>query len=188
MFVINVFGLGVIYRVLELPSTLVAQMESVANEANVSFLDIFFDFEWMEKCGNTSFMDLPTQQTGVGCFIHQDTIFEIRQQRKKLKHFPLNELLRTDYLFPMYKTKSLSLDVTKKDGFHYYFLYQVIKGRVAKYVLDVFNGIDSLEFITTTFTIENQSFDLVTGLTNDGTLLHLENDDSVVIEQRVLPI
>ncbi len=78
------------------------------------------------------------------------------------------------------------MDVTKKEGFHYYFLYQVIKGRVAKYELDVFHGIDSLEFITTTCTIQNQSFDLLTGLKIDGTVLELENDDSVVIEQRVL--
>ena len=47
MFVINVFGLGVLYRVLELPTSLVTRIEQVAHEAKKTFSDVFFDFELM---------------------------------------------------------------------------------------------------------------------------------------------
>ncbi len=188
MFVINVFGLGVIYRVLELPNTIVSIIESVSSDANVTFSDVFFDFDLMEKCGFFSFSDLPVQIVGTGAIIHKDTLFEIRQQRKKLKHFPLNDLFSQEYLFPMYQTKSVELEVERKEGFQYFFLYQVIKGRVMKYLLDSFRGIDTLEFMTTQFTIENQSFELLTGIDKEGENLTIENDDTVVIEQRVLKL
>ncbi len=188
MFVINVFGLGVLYRVLELPSEIVVRMESVAFDAKVAFTDVFFDFDLMEKCGFFSFSDLPVQLVGTGAMIHRDTLFEIRQQRKKIKHFPLDDLLSQEYLFPMYHLKSVELEVNRKEGFQYLFLYQVIKGRVMKFHMDSFQGIDSLEFVSTQFTIEKQSFELLTGIHQEGEMLILENDDSVVIEQRVLKL
>lgn len=186
MFVINVFGLGVLYRVLELPTALVARIEEVAKQANVTFSEVFFDFDLMEKCGFFSFSDLPVQIEGTGAIIHKETLFEIRQLRKKIKHFPLNDLLSQEYLFPMYQLKSIDLDVQRKDGYAYFYLYQVIKGRVMKFLLDSFQGIDTLEFVTTQFTIENRSFELLTGINQHGEPIILENDDAVVIEQRVL--
>ena len=63
-----------------------------------------------------------------------------------------------------------------------------IKGRVMKYLMHTFHGIDSLEFETTQFTIENQSFELLSGINQHGEPLLLENDDSVIIEQRVLKL
>ncbi len=188
MFVINVFGLGVLYRVLELPIALVTHMEEVAKQAKVSFSDVFFDFDLMEKCGFFSFSDLPIQTEGLGCMIHKDTVFEIRQARKKIKHFLLDDLFNQEYLFPMYQTKSMELLVERKDGFQYFFLYQVIKGRVMKFLTDSFQGIDSFEFVTTQFTIENHSFKLLTGVNQEGTCLTTEDDDSVVVEQRVLKL
>jgi hypothetical protein len=188
MFVINVFGLGVFYRVLELPKTLVARIESVAIESKVAFSDVVFDFDLMEKCGFFSFLDLPFQTVGTGAIIHKETRFEIRQQRKKLKHFPLDDLFSQEYLFPMYHLKSIDFNVQRKEGFEYFYLYQVIKGRVMKFLLDSFNGIDSIEFVTTQFMIENQSFELLSGINHAGGPLALENDDSVIIEQRVLKL
>ena len=188
MFVINVFGLGVLYRVLELPKTLVTRIESVAIESKVAFSDVFFDFDLIEKCGFLSFSDLPFQTVGTGAIIHKETRFEIRQQRKKLKHFPLDDLFSKEYLFPMYHLKSIEFDVNRMVGFDYYFLYQIIKGRVMKYLMHTFHGIDSLEFETTQFKIENQSFELLSGINQHGEPLALENDDSVIIEQRVLKL
>jgi hypothetical protein len=188
MYVINVFGLGVLYRVLELPIALVASMEDVAKQAKVDFSDVVFDFELMEKCGYCSFSDLPFQTLGIGAMIHKDTRFEIRQQRKKIKHFPLDDLFSQEYLFPMYHLKSIDFNVQRKEGFEYFYLYQVIKGRVMKYLMHTFHGIDSLEFETTQFTIENQSFELLSGINQHGEPLLLENDDSVIIEQRVLKL
>ena len=186
MFVINVFGLGVLFRVLELPTEVVSRMEAVAHEAKVTFSDLVFDFELMEKCGYFSFYDLPVQTEGTGAFIHKNTVFEIRQQRKKIKHFPLDDLFSKEYLFPMYQTKSIELKVKRKEGFQYFFLYQVIKGRVMKFHMDSFQGIDTLEFETTEFKIDNHSFELLTGINQGEEPLTLENDDSVVVEQRVL--
>ena len=54
--------------------------------------------------------------------------------------------------------------------------------------MHTFHGIDSLEFETTQFTIENQSFELLSGINQHGEPLLLENDDSVIIEQRVLKL
>lgn len=188
MFVINVFGLGVLYRVLELPIALVKQIEDVANEAKVSFSEVFFDFELIEKCGFFSFSDFPVQTEGIGCVIDKETILEIRQQRKKLKQFPLDDLFSQEYLFPMYQTKSTEIDVERKEGYNYFFLYQVVKGRVMKFLLDSFQGIDTFEFVTTQFSIENHSFELLTGVNQEGEALIAENDDTVVIEQRVLQL
>lgn len=188
MFVINVFGLGVLYRVLELPTSLVTRIEQVAHEAKMTFSDVFFDFELMERCGFFSFMELPVQTEGIGCMIHKDNLFEIRKERKKIKHFSLDDLVSENYLFPMYHTKSDELEVRRSEGFHYFFLYQVIKGRVLKYLLDSFQGIDTLEFVNTKFSIENQSFELLTGVNLDGECLVTEADDSVVVEQRVLKL
>jgi len=188
MFVINVFGLGVLYRVLELPISLVERIEEVAKQAKVTFSEVFFDFDLMEKCGFFSFLDLPFQTVGTGAIIHKETRFEIRQQRKKLKHFPLDDLFSQEYLFPMYHLKSIDFNVHRKEGFAYFYLYQVIKGRVMKYLIDNFHGIDSLEFETTQFTIENQSFEFLTGINQEGEPLALENDDSVIIEQHVLKL
>ena len=188
MFVINVFGLGVLYRVLELPKTLVTRIESVAIESKVAFSDVFFDFDLIEKCGFLSFSDLPFQTVGTGAIIHKETRFEIRQQRKKIKHFPLDDLFSQEYLFPMYHLKSIDFNVQRKEGFEYFYLYQVLKGRVIKFLMDSFQGIDSLEFETTQYTIHQQSFALLTGINHAGGSLALENDDSVIIEQRVLKL
>jgi hypothetical protein len=188
MFVINVFGLGVLYRVLELPTALVMRMEEVAKQAKVTFSDVFFDFDLMEKCGFFSFSDLPFQTVGTGSMIHKDTRFEIRHQRKKMKHFPLDDLFSQEYLFPMYHLKSIDFNVHRKEGFAYFYLYQVIKGRVMKYLMDTFHGIDSLEFVTMQFTIQQQTFQLLSGINQHGEPLVLENDDSVIIEQHVLKL
>ncbi len=188
MFVINVFGLGILYRVLELPIELVTRIETIAHDENVSFSDVVFDFDLMEQCGYSSFSDLPIQSSGTGAMIHKDTLFEIRQHRKKIKHFPLDDLLSKDYLFPMYNLNSMDFDIQRKDGFEYFYLYQVIKGRVLKFHMESFEGIDSLEFVTTEFTIQQQSFELLTGIYQDGETLANESDDSVVIEQRVLKL
>ena len=188
MFVVNVFGLGILYRVLELPNTLVAQIESIATSSNVSFSDVFFDFDLLEKCGVNSFMDFPVQQQGVGCLIHSDTLLEIRQQRRKLHQFPLSDLSSQEYLFPMYNITEEIFKVHKKEGFHYFFLYQVIKGRIVKYCMQNFQGVDNLEFINTMFSFENQSFNMLTGMKCKGQLVASESDDSVVVEQHVKPI
>lgn len=188
MFVVNVFGLGILYRVLELPNTLVAQIESIATSSNVSFSDVFFDFDLLEKCGVNSFMDFPVQQQGVGCLIHSDTLLEIRQQRRKLHQFPLSDLSSQEYLFPMYNITEEIFNVDKKEGFHYFFLYQVIKGRIVKYCMQNFQGVDNLEFINTMFSFENQSFNMLTGMKCKGQLVASESDDSVVVEQHVKPI
>ena len=188
MFVINVFGLGVLYRVLELPKTLVTRIESVAIESKVAFSDVFFDFDLNEKCGFLSFSDLPFQTVGTGAIIHKETRFEIRHQRKKIKHFPLDDLFSKEYLFSMYHLKSIELDVNRMEGFDYFILYQIIKGRVMKFLMDSFQGIDTLEFETTQFKIHQQSFELLTGINQFGEALMAENDDTVIIEQRVLKI
>ncbi len=188
MHVINVFGLGILYRVLELPKTLVTRIEAVAEEADVSFSDVFFDFDLLEKCGSMSFMELPVQQQGVGCLIHNDTILEIRHQRRKLNQFHLNDLWSNEYLFPIYNTKDQLFDIKKKEEYQYFFLYQVIKGRIVKYLMDTFQGIDHLEFETTQFTFENQTFSMLTGIRYNGVGLVAESDDSVVIEQHVLKV
>lgn len=188
MFVVNVFGLGILYRVLELPNTLVAQIESIATSSNVSFSDVFFDFDLLEKCGVNSFMDFPVQQQGVGCLIHSDTLLEIRQQRRKLHQFRLSDLSSQEYLFPMYNITEEIFNVNKKEGFHYFFLYQVVKGRIVKYCMQNFQGVDNLEFINTLFSFENQSFNMLTGMKCKGQLVESESDDTVVVEQHVKPI
>ena len=57
-----------------------------------------------------------------------------------------------------------------------------------KFLMDSFQGIDTLEFETTKFTIHQQSFELLTGINQFGEALMAENDDTVIIEQRVLKI
>ncbi len=188
MFVINVFGLGIIYRVLELPISMVSQLETVAKAVNVSFSDVFFDFDLIEKCGVESFMDLPVQQIGIGSLVHSDTILEIRQQRRKINQFQLSDLTSQEYLFPIYNTKEKSFEVHKKEGFQYFFLYQVIKGRIVKYLTNNFQGIDDLEFENTQFNFQNQRFVMLTNVQHKGDLLVAESDDSVVIEQHVIQI
>ena len=50
MHVINVFGLGILYRVLELPKTLVTRIEDVAEEAHVFFSDVFCSITSAARC------------------------------------------------------------------------------------------------------------------------------------------
>jgi hypothetical protein len=188
MFVINVFGLGIIYRVLEISNTMVSRLETVAKTANVSFSEVFFDFYLIEKCGVGSFKDLPVQQKGIGSLVHTDTILEIRHQRRKINQFPLSDLRSQEYLFPLYNVKDKSFEVLKKEGFQYFFLYQVIKGRIVKYLMKNFQGIDYLEFENTQFNFENQRFVMLTSVKYNGDLLVAESDDSVVIEQHVIKI
>jgi hypothetical protein len=188
MFVINVFGLGIIYRVLEISNTMVSRLETVAKTANVSFSEVFFDFDLIEKCGVGSFKDLPVQQKGIGSLVHTDTILEIRHQRRKINQFPLSDLRSQEYLFPLYNVKDKSFEVLKKEGFQYFFLYQVIKGRIVKYLMKNFQGIDYLEFENTQFNFENQRFVMLTSVKYSGDLLVAESDDSVVIEQHVIKI
>jgi hypothetical protein len=188
MFVINVFGLGIIYRVLEISNTMVSRLETVAKTANVSFSEVFFDFDLIEKCGVGSFKDLPVQQKGIGSLVHTDTIIEIRHQRRKINQFPLSDLRSQEYLFPLYNVKDKSFEVLKKEGFQYFFLYQVIKGRIVKYLMKNFQGIDYLEFENTQFNFENQRFVMLTSVKYSGDLLVAESDDSVVIEQHVIKI
>lgn len=188
MFVINVFGLGLLFRVLELPVALVNRIQEEADQAKVVFSDVIFDFELLENCGFLNFINLPIQKEGMGAIIHKETLLEIRQHRKKIKHFPLNDLYSSEYLFPMYHVNSFDFKVDRKEGFDYYFLYQVIKGRVMKFHIDPFQGIDLLAFETTSFTIQNQTFDLLIGIQYEGEDLIPENDDSLVIEQRVIKL
>ena len=84
--------------------------------------------------------------------------------------------------------KTNYLTSKKKEEYQYFFLYQVIKGRIVKYLMDTFQGIDHLEFETTQFTFENQTFSMLTGIQHNGVGLVAESDDSVVIEQHVLKV
>jgi len=188
MFVINVFGLGIIYRVIELPNNVVRKMETLAQNANLRFPDVLFDYDVLEKCGIHSFNDLPVEQQGVGCLIHSETSVEIRQQRRKLITFPLSDFANQNYLFPIYNLKEKLFEVIKKEGFHYFFLYEVIKGRIVKYFMHNFHGMDNLEFQNTRFEFENQSLIMLTGIKHKGHLLVPDSDDSVVIEQHVLKL
>jgi hypothetical protein len=188
MFVINVFGLGVLFRVLELPVALVSRIQEEADKAKVVFSDVIFDFELLENCGFLNFTNLPILTEGIGAIISKETLLEIRQHRKKIKNFPLNDLYSTDYLFPMYHINFIDFNIERKVGFNYYFLYQIIKGRVMKFHLDSFKGMDMLTFETSSFAIQNQSFDLLTSIQQEGKVLPLENDDSLVVEQLVLKL
>lgn len=186
MVVVNVFGLGVFYHVLELPIALVTRIEEVAKQAKVSFSDVFFDFDLIEKCGYFSFADLPKQTQGLGCFIFDENFLEIRKERKKLNQFRLLDIISQNYLFPMYRTKEKNFEITRKEGVSYFFLYQVIKGRVLKYGMDSFKSMDELTFEITNFNLENKQIKLLTGLQNNEECLLSEKDDSVVIESKVI--
>jgi hypothetical protein len=188
MFIINVFGLGVIYYVLELPIETVVRFEEIAKKANVNISEVFFDFELIEQCGFSNFIDLPTQQVGMGCLIEDSTILEIRNKRKKIKKISLSDLWSQDYLFPMYQTKIIECNFSKKEGFQYFFLYQLIKGRLVKYPMETFIGMDDLIFEIQSIETQQKTFQLLTGIYQYGILLDSENDDSLVVEQNVMRI
>jgi hypothetical protein len=188
MFVINVFGLGVIYYVLELPIDVAARFEEIAKISKVDFSDVFFDFELIEQCGFSNFTELPRQQAGMGCVIEESNTLEIRNKRKKINQFSLSDLWSQDYLFPMYQTIIKEWKVPKKEGCEYFFLYQVVKGRVVKYPMEVFKGMDDLIFEIQSFDFHLKSFQLLTGVQQNGISLDSENDDSLVVEQHVIRI
>lgn len=188
MFIINVFGLGVIYHVLELPIEIVVRFEEIAKNANVNISEVFFDFELIEQCGFSNFIDLPTQQVGMGCIIEKSNILEIRNKRKKINQFSLFDLWSQDYLFPMYQTKIREWNYSKKEGYEFFFLYQVIKGRLVKYPMETFISMDDLIFEIQSFEIQQKTFQFLTGIYQNGILLDSEKDDSLVVEQNVLRI
>jgi hypothetical protein len=88
----------------------------------------------------------------------------------------------------MYQTIIKEWKVPKKEGCEYFFLYQVVKGRVVKYPMEVFKGMDDLIFEIQSFDFHLKSFQLLTGVQQNGISLDSENDDSLVIEQHVLRI
>jgi hypothetical protein len=188
MFVINVFGLGVIYYVLELPIDVAARFEEIAKISKVDFSDVFFDFELIEQCGFSNFTELPRQQAGMGCVIEESNTLEIRNKRKKINQFSLFDLWSQDYLFPMYQTKIREWNYSKKEGYEYFFLYQVIKGRLVKYPMETFIGMDELMFEIQSFEIQQKTFQFMTGIYQNGIQLDSEKDDSLVVEQNVLRI
>jgi hypothetical protein len=77
---------------------------------------------------------------------------------------------------------------SKKDGYEYFFLYQVIKGRLVKYPMETFICMDDLIFEIQSFEIQQKTFQFMTGIYQNGIQLDSEKDDSLVVEQHVLRI
>ncbi len=185
-FVINLFGTGLRYWVLELDKSLLYGFRSKAFKAKVKFEEVFFDLTIINQLGFSHWSEIPHVDDSFGMIIKPSNSIEIRKKYRKIRQLPVTDLIENNLLIQDYNIIESSLDFKPKEDFHYYFLAQFEKGLIAKYKTYQPLRVDQMDFCIKTIPTKSNGVRLLTKIKSELLSINKIKEDTVITSQKVI--
>ena len=185
MMVINLFGDGIYFKVIELSQERLYKIESISKLSNTRIEELLFDLSVLEILGFDSISQFPSIVSGGGIRFEKETKFEWKGNRKTLRKFPLTDLNNDNLLFPEYLINDIDLKLTElTDPTKIRFiLIEVIRGNLGKYAIDEEVQLDDITFEFTNLSFDNTIERLMTSVRFQNKKVKNKAKDGVIIKQ-----
>jgi hypothetical protein len=185
MMVINLFGDGMYYNVIELSAGELDKIKTISDLSETPIEELLFDLSVLESLGYDSISQFPFMASGGGIRFEKETKFEWKGNRKTLRKFPITELSNDDLLFPAYLINEINLDLAQfNDPTKIRFvLIEIIRGNLGKYILDDNTRLEDVTFEFTTLQNQNKIERLLTNICYQGKKLKNKAKDGVILKQ-----
>jgi hypothetical protein len=180
------FGSGLRYHICQIPISLFEKIKTLKNKYNISYEELFFDLEFINKLGFAHWSNFYCINSHKGFYIHTKNRIEIRKKNKLIKRFFTTELLNEQTLFNLYKTSISKQDFIIKTGFVNVVLIELETGMIFNYKLDEsMLEINSLEFNLLEDFTKNSTY-FLSGLHYKNEKLNHKKEDSVCRSFKVI--
>jgi hypothetical protein len=185
MMVINLFGDGMYYNIIELSEKELDKIKTISDLSETPIEQLLFDLSVLESLGYESIAQFPSIASGGGIRFEKETKFEWKGNRKTLRKFPITELSNDDLLFPAYLINEINLDLAQfNDPTKIRFvLIEIIRGNLGKYSLDDTTQLEDVTFEFTTLKHQNTTERLLTNIRYQGKKLKNKAKDGVILKQ-----
>jgi hypothetical protein len=185
MMVINLFGDGMYYNLIELSEQELNKIKTISDLSETPIEDLLFDLAVLENLGYDSISQFPSIISGGGIRFEKETKFEWKGNRKTLRKFPITELSNDDLLFPAYLINEINLNLEQfKDASKIRFiLIEIIRGNLGKYSLDDTTQLEDVTFEFTNLQHQHTSERLLTNIRYQGKKLKNKAKDGVILKQ-----
>ena len=185
MMVINLFGDGMYYNLIELSEQELNKIKTISDLSETPIEDLLFDLAVLENLGYDSISQFPSIISGGGIRFEKETKFEWKGNRKTLRKFPITELSNDDLLFPAYLINEINLDLDQyQDPSKIRFiLIEIIRGNLGKYSLDDTTQLEDVTFEFTNLQHQHTSERLLTNIRYQGKKLKNKAKDGVILKQ-----
>ena len=185
MMVINLFGDGMYYNLIELSEQELNKIKNISDLSETSIEDLLFDLAVLENLGYDSISQFPSIISGGGIRFEKETKFEWKGNRKTLRKFPITELSNDDLLFSAYLINEINLNLEQyQDPSKIRFiLIEIIRGNLGKYSLDDTTQLEDVTFEFTNLQHQHTSERLLTNIRYQGKKLKNKAKDGVILKQ-----
>lgn len=185
MMVINLFGDGLYYNVIELSKEELNKIKTISDLSETPIEELLFDLGVLENLGYDSITQFPSIASGGGIRFEKETKFEWKGNRKTLRKFPITELTNEDLLFPAYRINEIQLNL---DQYIYpskirFVLIEHIRGNLGKYPLDDNTQLEDVTFEFTTLENQKGIVRLLTNIRYQGKKIKNKAKDGVILKQ-----
>lgn len=183
--VINLFGDGIYYNVIELSEEEMGKLKAISDLLKTPIEELLFDLSALETIGYDSILALPSVNSGGGICVSKNTKFEWKNNRKTLRKFPLTELTNEDLLFPAYliHESELNMNQFSDSTKNRFVLIEHIRGNLGKYTLDEEAQLDDVTFEFTQLTIKTTIHRLLTSIRYQNKKIKNKAKDGVILKQ-----
>ena len=106
MYVVNMFGTGIRYWILDIPADLFSQIKKIKNKSNLEYVDLFFDDEFLKFFEINNWEDFHCQKSGRGLYLSVSNSIEIKKGTKRIAKFTGYDLLHSPLMFQPYKIEN----------------------------------------------------------------------------------
>jgi len=185
MMVINLFGDGIYYNIIELSDQEIDKIKTISDLSKIKFEELLFDLSVLEILGYDSISQFPSISSGGGICFKKETKFEWKGNRKTLRKFPITDLNNDDLLFPAYLIDDIYLNLNKYSNTNKnrFVLVEVIRGNLGKYSIEEEVQLDDITFEFTHLTIETTSHRLLTSIRYQNKKIKNKAKDGVILKQ-----
>lgn len=185
MMVINLFGDGMYYNIIELSVKELDKIKTISDLSETPIEQLLFDLSVLESLGYDSIVQFPSVTSGGGIRFEKETKFEWKGNRKTLRKFPITELSNDDLLFPAYLINEINLDLDQyQDPSKIRFvLIEIIRGNLGKYSLEDTTQLEDVTFEFTNLQHQHATERLLTNIRYQGKKLKNKAKDGVILKQ-----
>lgn len=185
MMVINLFGDGMYYNIIELSVKELDKIKIISDLSETPIEQLLFDLSVLESLGYDSIVQFPSVTSGGGIRFEKETKFEWKGNRKTLRKFPITELSNDDLLFPAYLINEINLDLDQyQDPSKIRFvLIEIIRGNLGKYSLEDTTQLEDVTFEFTNLQHQHATERLLTNIRYQGKKLKNKAKDGVILKQ-----
>jgi hypothetical protein len=185
MMVINLFGDGMYYNIIELSVKELDKIKTISDLSETPIEQLLFDLSVLESLGYDSIVQFPSVTSGGGIRFEKETKFEWKGNRKTLRKFPITELSNDDLLFPAYLINEINLDLDQYQAPSKirFVLIEIIRGNLGKYSLEDTTQLEDVTFEFTNLQHQHTTERLLTNIRYQGKKLKNKAKDGVILKQ-----